>query len=88
MDDRSNAYLTVNRIEFIVTHRCNSHCKHFQVEDEKRHLRPAAVDEDLALEVVRKVADKYSPRSIMTFGGEPLLYYDAVSYTHLRAHET
>jgi hypothetical protein len=82
-----NSYLTVNRIEFIVTCRCNSHCKHCQVEDAQRRSRPTALDRDLAAHIVRRVAEAYTPRSVMTFGGEPLLYPDVVCAIHAAAAE-
>ena len=78
-------YLTVNRIEFIVTYRCNSHCKHCQVGQSLRTSHPAAIDQDLAVEITREVAQAYSPRSIMTFGGEPLLFPDTVCAIHRTA---
>jgi hypothetical protein len=88
-----NDYLSVRRIEFEVTHRCNSHCVHCQVDDGKRDARPAAIDRDLAVQIVRRVAQweskraGTSPHSLMTFGGEPLLYPDAVCAIHMTARD-
>ena len=78
-------YLTVNRIEFIVTYRCNAHCAHCQVDDETRRSRPAAIEADLAAQIVRRICTAYEPRSVMTFGGEPLLYPDVVCAIHAAA---
>lgn len=78
-------YLTVNRIEFIVTYRCNSHCRHCQVGQSLRTSRPAAIDQELAVEITREVAQAYSPQSIITFGGEPLLFPDTVCAIHRTA---
>jgi MoaA/NifB/PqqE/SkfB family radical SAM enzyme len=39
----------------------------------------------MAVEIVRKVGEKYSPKSIMTFGGEPLLYPEIVCAIHKEA---
>jgi pyruvate-formate lyase-activating enzyme len=80
-------YLDVNRIEFSVTYRCNSHCVHCHVEDRRRRSCPAATDRDLAVEIVRKVAQAYRPNSLMTFGGEPLLYPDVVCAIHAAGKE-
>jgi hypothetical protein len=80
-----NPYLAVNRIEFEVTYRCNAHCAHCQVDDETRRSRPAAIDADLAAHIVRRVCEVYQPRSVMTFGGEPLLYPDVVCTVHAAA---
>jgi hypothetical protein len=77
-----SAYLNVKRIEFGVTYRCNSRCKHCQVGTEKRSARPAVIDRDLAVDIVRKVTEIYHPSSIMTWGGEPLLYPDEVCSIH------
>ena len=88
-----NDYLSVRRIEFEVTHRCNSHCVHCQVDDGKRNSRPAVIDRDLAVHIVRRVAKAQSvrsgapPYSLMTFGGEPLLYPDVVCAVHATARD-
>jgi len=46
----------------------------FPVEEEKRRGRPAAIAPNLAVAIVHKVTQAYRPASLMTFGGEPLLY--------------
>lgn len=71
-------FLTVERIEFTVTYRCNSHCKHCQIGQDKRDSQPVAIDQGLAVRIVQEVARAYSPGSLMTFGGEPLLFPDVV----------
>jgi len=78
-------FLTVDRIEFVVTYRCNSRCKHCQIESNQRSFHPKAIDKELAAQIVRDVAAAYSPRSIMTFGGEPLLFPDVVCAIHATA---
>jgi|SRR5271157_3358582 len=79
-------YLTVNRLEFIITCLCNSNCRHCQTGgDERRKKLPNHIDKDLAVEVVRKVGERYKPKSIMTFGGEPMLYPDVVYAIHSAA---
>jgi hypothetical protein len=75
-------YLTVKRIEFSVTYRCNSTCKHCHVEDAQRRSQPAAIDRDLAAYIVHQVAQAYAVDSVMTFGGEPLLYPDVTCAIH------
>jgi hypothetical protein len=77
--------MKINRIEFEVTFRCNSHCRHCQVEEYKRHLTPPVIDAELAAEIVKKIAGVYQPGSVMTFGGEPLLYVDVVCAIHQAA---
>jgi hypothetical protein len=75
-------YLHVQRIEFSVTHRCNAHCMHCHVDEALRRSRPAAIDRELAVEVVRKVVERDHPTSVMTFGGEPFLYPEVVRAIH------
>jgi hypothetical protein len=77
-----NRFLVVDRVEFIVTYRCNSHCKHCQIGQDKRVSRPTAIDEGLAVQIIREVVQAYSPRSVMTFGGEPLLFPDLICAIH------
>jgi hypothetical protein len=81
-----NRYLRVNRIEFAITYLCNSKCRHCQLggEEERKNF-PSHIDKDMAVEIVRKVGKKYNPKSIMTFGGEPLLYPEIVYAIHKEA---
>jgi len=79
-------YLVADRIEFIVTYLCNSTCSHCQQgEEEKAKRFPSHVDKDKAVEIVRKVGQAYAPKSVMTFGGEPLLYPEIVCAIHEQA---
>ena len=79
-----NKYLTVKRIEFAVTYSCNARCKHCYSIYGKGAF-PAHIDKSLALEIVRKVGRKYKPESIMTFGGEPMLFPEIVCAIHKEA---
>ncbi|MBE0525031.1 MAG: radical SAM protein [Methanosarcinales archaeon] len=79
-----NKYLTVKRIEFAVTYLCNARCRHcYSIHSEGAF--PAHIDKSLALEIVRKVGRKYKLESIMTFGGEPLLFPEIVCVIHKEA---
>ena len=80
-------YLQVDRIEFVVTNRCNSHCQHCLINVAKRKAKPAAVSIELATGVIKEVAGKYSPRSVMTFGGEPMLFPEVVYAIHQTARD-
>lgn len=83
-----NQYLAANRIEFAVTYLCNSKCRHCQRGDEEEGKRfPNHVDKGLAVEIVRKAGSKYRPTSLMTFGGEPLLYPEVVYAIHEEARK-
>ena len=72
-----NQYLkNLNKIEFVVTYACTGRCKHCSEGD---HLSCGEkIDPLLAADAVRKIAAKYDIKTVMTFGGEPLLYPDAV----------
>ncbi|MFQ6033528.1 MAG: hypothetical protein ACE5KR_01565, partial [Candidatus Bipolaricaulia bacterium] len=72
-----NEYLTIERIEFAVTCLCNARCGHCYSTWGKEGF-PAHIDRSLAQEIVRRVGRKYRPESIMTFGGEPLLFPEIV----------
>ena len=82
-----SGFIDIRRLEFSVTYRCNSRCKHCFVTEEQRRSKPAAIDVDLAVHVVRRVTQRYTPTSIMTFGGEPLLYPDVTCAIHAAATE-
>jgi MoaA/NifB/PqqE/SkfB family radical SAM enzyme len=82
-----SAFLDVHRLEFVVTYRCNSHCKHCQVGQALRTSRPEMLDATLAAQIVRRVAGAYDVRSVMCWGGEPLLYPGVVCAVHRAAME-
>ncbi len=79
-------YISVNRIEFAITYLCNSRCRHCQLgEEEERRKFGDHIDKKTAVEIVRKVGTRYSPSSVMTFGGEPLLHPEIVYAIHKEA---
>lgn len=81
-----NEYLrNLNRIEFVVTTACTGRCKHCQngdPVDASEHI-----DADVAVRSIREVCEHYRIESVMTFGGEPLLYPDTVCAIHSAARE-
>ena len=72
-----NPYLeNLNKIEFVVTYACTGRCKHCS---EGNHTSCGErIDPQIAANAVRKIAAEYDIKTVMTFGGEPLLYPDAV----------
>ena len=72
-----NQYLkNLNKIEFVVTYACTGRCKHCSEGD---HTNCGEhIDPQIAADAVRKIAAEYDIKTVMTFGGEPLLYTDAV----------
>ena len=72
-----NLYLkNLTKIEFVVTYACTGRCKHCS---EGEHTSCGErIDPQIAADAVRKIAGAYNIQTVMTFGGEPLLYTDAV----------
>ncbi|MBQ9766321.1 MAG: radical SAM protein [Lachnospiraceae bacterium] len=81
-----NEYVkNLNRIEFVVTMACTGKCKHCS---EGEHAGCAGhIDVDVAVKAVRDVCENYKIESLMTFGGEPLLYPEVVCAIHSAATE-
>lgn len=81
-----NEYIkNLNRIEFVVTMACTGKCKHCS---EGEHTGCTGhIDKDIAIASIRKVCEHYKIESLMTFGGEPLLYQDVVCAIHRTAKE-
>lgn len=80
-----NKYLkNLNRIEFVVTMACTGACKHCS---QGEHNCNETLNRDLSSDAVRKIAGEYSIESVMTFGGEPLLYPETVCEIHKTARE-
>ncbi len=74
----------LNRIEFVVTMACTGKCKHCSQGEHKSNDN---IDKVLAADAVRKIAEEYNINSVMTFGGEPLLYPETVCEIHKAAKE-
>ena len=74
---KMNPYLkNLSKIEFVVTYACTGRCKHCS---EGNHTSCGErIDPGIAADAVRKIAAEYDIKTVMTFGGEPLLYADAV----------
>ena len=72
-----NPYLkNLNKIEFVVTYACTGRCKH--CSEGEHDACGVHIDPRVAADAVRKIAGTYDIKTVMTFGGEPLLYPDAV----------
>lgn len=81
-----NKYLqNLNRIEFVMTLACTGKCKHCS---EGEHKSPSEhINGDDGAEIVYKICENFSINSLMTFGGEPLLYADDVCKIHAAAKD-
>lgn len=81
-----NEYVkNLNRIEFVVTMACTGKCKHCS---EGEHIDcKGHIDTELAVKSIHEVCGKYKIESLMTFGGEPLIYPETVCAIHKAATE-
>ena len=80
-----NPYLNINRLEFILTERCTGRCRHCSVGDRVAHPKGTHVPQEAAVQAVRELAELYAVQSVMTFGGEPLLYPEVTCAIHRTA---
>lgn len=72
-----NKYLkNLEKIEFVVTYACTGRCRHCSEGDHKSC--GTRIDPKIAAEAVKRVAAEYDLKTVMTFGGEPLLYPETV----------
>ena len=59
-----------------MTYACTGRCKH--CSEGEHTFCGERIDSQIAADAVRKIAAEYDIKTVMTFGGEPLLYTDAV----------
>jgi MoaA/NifB/PqqE/SkfB family radical SAM enzyme len=79
-----NKYIDVKRLEFVITNKCSGKCKHCSNEITEKD---EAINIETAVNVINELGKTYSIDSIMTFGGEPLLFADTVCKIHETAYE-
>lgn len=81
-----NKYITnLNRIEFVITYACSGRCKH--CSEGNHNASGEHIDAQAAAKAVHEIAENYNITSLMTFGGEPLLYPEAVCAIHSEARK-
>lgn len=81
-----NEYVkNMNRMEFVVTMACSGKCKHCSEGEHTSKTRH--IDPQVAVKAIYDVCDNYKIESLMTFGGEPLLYPEVVCEIHKAARE-
>jgi hypothetical protein len=85
MKNKTSPYMSLNRIEFMVTYQCTGKCKHCSVADKQGRAGLKCVNPGKAAEAVEKLCGLFDIDSVMTFGGEPLLYPDTVCAIHEKA---
>lgn len=75
----------LNRLEFMMTLACTGRCIH--CSEGEHSSRGEHIDGDTAASAVRSAAEVRTVNSVMTFGGEPLLYPDEVCKIHAAARD-
>ncbi len=80
-------YLDVNRIEFVSTYHCSGRCKHCSVGDRLNTPGPHHVPMQESINALRWLQAHYPIQSVMTFGGEPLLYPEVICALHSTARD-
>lgn len=81
-----NPYLRgLNKLEFVVTYACTGQCKHCSEGDHT--TCGERMDPHVAANAVRQICAHYPIQTVMTFGGEPLLYPEAVFAIHSAARD-
>lgn len=82
-----NRYIrNLDRIEFVVTYACTGRCRHCS---EGEHTNDGVhLDGALAARIVKGTASAYEIHSMMTFGGEALLYPEDVCQIHAAARDS
>lgn len=79
-----NPYIKhLNKIEFVVTMACTGRCKHCSEGDHDGFTEH--IDKTIAVDAVRKICSNFGISTVMTFGGEPLLYPETVCEIHKTA---
>lgn len=80
-------YLKLDRIEFMTTYHCPGRCKHCSVGGRLNKPGPNHVPVKESAEAIRWLAANYPIESVMTFGGEPLLYPEVICALHRTARD-
>lgn len=78
-----NQYIDLNRIEFVITDACSGRCKH--CSNGGHSGSGESVNAEAAVTAVKRLSERFAINSVMTFGGEPLLFVDTVCKIHAAA---
>ena len=82
IESKSPYFDKLEKIEFVVTYACTGRCKHCSEGDHKPCVE--SIKPEVAAGAVHELTSVYPIRTVMAFGGEPLLYPEAV-YAIMRA---
>lgn len=76
-----NPYIkNIGRIEFIITYACTGRCKH--CSESGKANNGDYLTADISVRALEKINKTFTLQSVMTFGGEPLLYPETVIAIH------
>lgn len=64
----------LNKIEFVLTNACTGRCIHCSQGEHSTHGE--CIDVKIATDAVKQVVKRYDIKTVMVFGGEPLLFVD------------
>lgn len=78
-------FRNLNRLEFVITYLCTSKCRHCFVGEGRKKKYPGFLSKDLAVNIVEKLGSKFKLDSVMTFGGEPMLFPEITFAIHKTA---
>ena len=84
---KKSKYLKLDRVEFITTYHCTGRCKHCSIGSRLNQPGPHHVPVEKSIEAVRWLKANYPITSLLTFGGEPLLYPEVVCALHSTARD-
>lgn len=80
-----NKYINnIDRVEFTINNSCTSRCRHCS---EGKLPGTHVLEKDKAAKALEDISSVYKVQSIMTFGGEALIYPEAVCAIHKKAKE-
>lgn len=73
-------FKNLSRVEYVITNDCTGKCKH--CSEGEHPYTGIHIKKEQALEALSDLKSEYDIQSVMTFGGEPLLYPDIVCAIH------
>ena len=76
-------FKNLNKIEFVVTDSCTGKCRHCSQGDHS--MKGSSIDGRTAAAFVTDVCREFDINTVMTFGGEPLLFPESVFLIHSAA---
>lgn len=81
-----NPYLkNVKKLEFVITYACTGKCKH--CSEGNHPSKGVHIDSETASRIVSELSRRFRLQTVMTFGGEPLLYPQSVFAIHKAAKD-